>query len=252
MKKTLTSIAYAFIVLTMICAQQIGRFDFAAYYNGKEQAPRWTQINIYDGTTATQNAGIIQLANPEIDTEQSSEFSETVFKWEYSGNYYINSAIKFNFLPLQAYLDGTYYIPEHSFTIHITETEFINLEYPDVTMTDHIYDNMYTRYNDGIVEPTSQRPGPQTVEFAEKTDGNYPYPAPYDSKGLNIELNGSILRAVAEEGGKINSTLPTTSKWAGTTWIRRGTCVLTIGDHETEDGEYDYVANITVTTWINN
>ena len=252
MKRVLSCIIIAIIVLSAAYSQQIGRFDFAAYFNGKEQAPRWTQINIYDGTSATQNAGIIQLANPEIDPEQSSEFSETVFRWEYSGNYYINSSIKFNFLPLQAYVDGHYYIPEHSFTIHITETEFLNLEYPDVTMSDHVYDNMYRRYKDSILEPTSQRPGPQTVSFAEKTDGNYPYPSPYDSKGLNIELNGSILRAVAEEGGSSGSILPETSKWGRTTWIRRGTCVLTIGDHETADGEYDYIANITVTTWVNN
>lgn len=252
MKKTIAVIVIAISVLSMICAQQIGRFDFAAYYNGKEQAPRWTQINIYDGTSATQNAGIIQLANPEIDTEQSSEFSETVFKWEYSGNYYINSAIKFNFLPLQAYREGHYYIPEHSFTIHITETEFINLEYPDVTMSEHVYDEMYTKYNDSVVEPTAERPGPQTVTFATKTDGNYPYPSPYDSKGLNIELKGSILRKIDEEGQSAGKTLPTNSKWGKTTWIRKGTCVLTIGDHETEDGEYDYIANITVTTWVNN
>ena len=56
-------------------------------------------------------------------------------------------------------------------------------------------------------------------------------------------LAGAILKG--------NTTLSVEDTYGDTIWTRRGECILTITDHDEETlGEFDYVANITVTTWV--
>ena len=236
--KKLISVLLISMIVSLAFAIQAGRFDFAAYFNGRNKEERWLELNIFDGTSSTSNAGIIELANPEIGTEQSQNFNQVVFKWEISGNYYKKLSIKFNILPLQAYKNGTYYIPAHQFDLYATETVFENLDYSLVGV--NLKDNLYANYKIG---GQYQAEGKGLAVFGDKVSNNYPYPAPYNAKGKDVTLAGSILKG--------NATLSVEDEYGDTTWTRKGECILTITDYDEEtQGEFDYVANITVTTWI--
>lgn len=226
------------VAIPMLFSEQAGRFTFAAFYNGREVSNRWMELNIFDGTSSTSNAGIIVLANPEIGTEQSQNFEQVVFRWEMIGNYYNKLNIKFNILPLQAYKSGTYYIPKHSFSIYATGTTFENLEHSLDGVS--LKDNLYANYKIGGQYQTQ---GKGKASFDNMVSNNYPYPSPYDAKGKDVTLAGAILLG--------SSTLSNDSIYGETIWTRKGECVLTITEYDEEtQGEFDYIANITVTTWI--
>ena len=226
------------MVVPLVFAINAGRFDFAAYFNGRSKEERWLELNIFDGTSSTSNAGIIELANPEIGTEQSQDFNQVVFRWEISGNYYSKLSINFNILPLQAYKNGTYYIPAHQFSIYATETVFENLDYSLEGV--NLKDNLYANYK---IDGQYQAQGKGLAIFDQKVSNNYPYPSPYSVKGKDVTLAGGILKG--------NSYLLVTDTYGDTIWTRKGECILTITDYDEEtQGEFDYVANITVTTWV--
>ena len=154
------------------------------------------------------------------------------------GNYYNKLSIKFNILPLQAYKNGTYYIPAHTFDIYATDAIFENLEHSldDVNLKD----NLYANYKIG---GQYQAQGKGLAVFSQKTSNNYPYPSPYNAKGIDVTLAGAILKGT--------TTLSETDLYGDTIWTRKGECILTITDYDEEtQGEFDYVANITVTTWV--
>lgn len=236
--KKLISVLLISMTVSLAFAIQVGRFDFAAYYNGRNKEERWLELNIFDGTSSTSNAGIIELANPEIGTEQSQDFNQVVFKWEVIGNYYSKLSINFNILPLQAYKNGIYYIPAHKFDIYATETIFENLDHSLDGV--NLKDNLYANYK---IDGQYQAQGKGLAVFDQKVSNNYPYPSPYNAKGKDVVLAGAILKG--------NTTLSVEDTYGDTIWTRRGECILTITDHDEETlGEFDYVANITVTTWV--
>ena len=238
MKKMIFFAILMLIISSMVFAIDPVEWSFFAYYNGESE--NRLELEIFDGTNKAMNAAIIQMANPEVVTEQSSGsgYIETVFTWRLRGNYQTKVTINFNFLPLQAFLNKKYYIPEHKFTMKMNETTFENGLVPDIE--DYVYDKMY-----------DDNQAAKTADFTEKgvIDGNYPY-LTYGGSGKNIKYEGPIYKI--ENGVKKNASWGANTNYSRTFWTRSGTCSLEIFDYDhTTIGEFDYIANVTVTITVN-
>ena len=226
-------------------------FMFKAYYD-REQATQWVDLNIYDRNRSMQNAGIIQLADPVVVTEQSAGTGDNqnpeVFVWELEGNYCNQVTIKFNFLPLQAFKTdennvGLYYIPKHTFTLTMTNTVFPGAG--GTEMASAVYDfqkyrktgnpkNTYYNYTADTAV---------TIPFDhEKESGTYPYLS-YGNSGFDVEFRGTICNK--------NTTTMHTGDYSRSTWKRSGVCTLRIEDYDHTVGEFDYVADIRVIVTVN-
>ena len=232
-------------VTSFAFSDQVGRFDFAAYYNGRGNQAKWIELNIYDGTSSSQtNAGIINLVDPHVLTEQGVSYEEqTVFIYEIQGNYDNRLYIEIKFLPLQAYVNDTYYIPKHEFIVSETSFAFNSLlENGDNPLT-YLHDNILLKYKEGGTE------GPKSVLF-QKIHGDNPYPTPDSeatdySKGKTIQFFGGVcLNSNDKTPGSntIYSSIP---------WTRRGQCKLIIREDEEINGEYTYVSDVKVTLYFN-
>lgn len=258
MKKTVALLILTATVFSIILADKVqsGDFRFNAYYDASSHTNNWLELNISDETGSMMNAAVIQLADPSVSTGQSVGYTGNVFRWELSGNYYQKVTIKINVLPLQAYKNGTYYIPVHDFYFTLNQTVYSPLlGFPDTEAGTLLFDEMYyadkTAANAGTPKPTVS----QTVRFEDKDEGkegvqgNYPYLG-YGLSGVDVTYEGRmLLKSNGNTPGKPSSGNPDL-RYA--IWTRSGLCALKVISHDTTtEGDFDYAANITITVTVN-
>ena len=226
-----------------------GEFEFYAYYNASAHENNWLELDIYDGTNSMKNAAIIQVADPSVSTEQSVGFSQNVFHWELSGNYDDKVTITINFLPLQAFKNGTYYIPKHKFTLTYNPIVLDNLKYPHLDIYNELFDTAYYSNWENKVAGITTDNITKTVEFSTKEEGNYPYLS-YGLSGISVSYSGFIWRAVKNKK-PVAPGKPGDPDFRNMIWTRSGVCSLTVLDYDTTtEGDFDYVANISITITV--
>lgn len=239
MKKLHMLLIISLIVFSAFC-ETVGRFDFNAYYRGRGNQQKWIELNIFDGTSNTQNAGIITLLDPYVYTEQGTGFDQNVFSWEVRGNYDIRLVMTFTFLPLQAYLNERYYIPKHYFELIVDGCEFIAADPPDVN--EKLYDNLYERYKNHEFDEGGTYSYPRIVRFSTMVNDTYPYPSPYDANGKVAKMSGCIM--LRKDGQ--DSMPPSGSDYANIEWRRTGHCILHLVEYDQRDGDFNYISNVKV------
>lgn len=116
---------------------------------------------------------------------------QTVFNWELSGNRHTNVTLTFTITPLQAFSNGTYYIPKH--TVKMTDGVTVNThEFANATTGSSPYPN-YRQGSSGAssfivnsaifiyneeVKKNHSKSGYctlQVLEYDEDTAGNFDY-----------------------------------------------------------------------------
>ena len=217
------------ILLSVLCLpvfsdyEEKERFNFTAYYQ-KTHDEKYVTLDVYDSRL---NSGIIMIAN------QGRPSNEEVFYWEITGNIATRVNLTFYFTPLQAYKDGTYYIPDHTFQLYK----------PDATIiTPSVIDNT-TLYDSFLVKPSNY------ISF-NKVSGNYQYPdGLYKSGGTSnkptnfyyyIQLYGTIQKG--NKGPVLNE-----ANGEEATWTRKGYCALTVTDYaDNVQGDFNYISNVKI------
>ena len=217
------------ILLSVLCLpvfsdyEEKERFNFTAYYQ-KTHDEKYVTLDVYDSRL---NSGIIMIAN------QGKPANEEVFYWEITGNIATRVNLTFWFTPLQAYKDGIYYIPDHTFQLYK----------PDATIiTPSTIDNT-TLYDSFLVKPKNY------ISF-NKVSGSYQYPdGHYKSGGTSnkptnfyyyIQLYGTIQKG--NNGPVLNE-----ANGEEATWTRRGYCALTVNDYaDNVQGDFSYISNVKI------
>lgn len=244
MKKLHMLLIVILISFSAFC-ETVGRFDFNAYYRGRANQEKWIELNIFDGTSNTQNAGIITLLDPFVFTEQGTGFDQSVFSWEIRGNYDNRLVITFTFLPLQAFLNERYFIPNHYFELIVDGCDFIAADPPDVN--EQLYDNLQKRYNNGEFDEGGTYAYPRIVRFSTMVNDTYPYPSPYDANGKVAKMSGCVMLKANPSEGRPRDAMPAAdSDYANIEWRRTGHCILHLVEYDQRDGDFNYISNVKV------
>lgn len=199
------------------------RFNFNAYYI-KSVSEKYVTLDIQD---SRYNSGIIMI------TYQGLLDKETVFHWEISGNIVTRVNLYFKFTPLQAYKDGMYFIPKHTFQLKSSGNTLIVPE----------------SINGAALSDTFLVKEKNKVSF-NKAQGNYPFPIehftgtgnPPSDYYYQILLYGNIQKQVG------NSKIALTQD-EEVFWKRSGYCELTIEDYYTDTqytGDFNYISNVKI------
>ena len=217
------------ILLSVLCLpvfsdyEEKERFNFTAYYQ-KTHGEKYVTLDVYDSRL---NSGIIMIAN------QGKPANEEVFYWEITGNISTRVNLTFWFTPLQAYKDGIYYIPDHTFQLYKPD---------DTIITPSVIDNT-TLHDSFLVKATNY------ISF-NKVSGTYQYPdGLYKSGGTSnkptnfyyyIQLYGTIQKG--KNGPVLNE-----ANGEEATWTRRGYCALTVTDYaDNVQGDFSYISNVKI------
>ncbi len=133
-------------------------FHINGYY---DRSPSSTyQFKVWVGNDESNriyHSGNIVLDNPDVSGEVK------VFGWSLSWSSGSNLALTFTFMPLQAFSDGMYFIPKHSFTLK----------------------------SDGYAN--------KVITFGAVGSGNFPYPG-YGNDSDRIKSAGYSLSGLADTG----------------------------------------------------
>lgn len=233
MRKLLLSV----LLLSIVCLpvfsdyEEKERFNFTAYYQ-KQHDEKYVTLDVYDSRL---NSGIIMISSQEQPN------GEKVFSWEISGNISSRVYLAFSFTPLQAYLNGTYYIPAHKFQL-VKDTDTIIT--PTKINNNPLSDNFVVKSKNHIKfeESSANYPYPavytgEVTSYAPKANSNDPY--------YTIPLYGSIQ---IKKNGKLYDLDEANGEEA--TWTRKGYCTLTVYSYDDTDGDFNYISNVKVEVYI--
>ena len=233
-------ILFAAILLAISSVFAADSFRFNAYYIRNSNNEYMELQILEDGVHSTLNAGVVVL------TEQGNSEDAVVFRWEVLGNVCTPVAVKFSFTPLQAQLDNTFYIPQHTFKIKL-DSNLVASNGNAYTLPAGYQDTFYIN-NTGanfIIDFDTD------AQIGNTIKGNYPYPAPYNNPA-NGYVDKNFYQAVTISG-QIQKWDANTSSYKDMTkndsrvpWLRKGYCELNIRDYSKEDGDFTYVSNVKV------
>lgn len=133
-------------------------FQINGYYDRNPSSTYQFKVWVgEDDTNRIYHSGNIVMDNPDVS--QKIE----VFRWSLSWSSGSNLTLTFTFMPLQAYSDGMYFIPKHSFTLESDD------------------------YADKV------------ISFGAVGSGNFPYPG-YGNAKDRIKSNGYSLSGLDDTG----------------------------------------------------
>lgn len=225
-KLLLTILLISFLCLPVFSDyEEKERFNFTAYYQ-KQHEEKYVTLDVYDSRL---NSGIIMISNQEKPN------NEEVFFWEITGNISTRVNLTFWFTPLQAYLNGIYYIPQHTFQLYKSP---VNTILNPSTINGHSLKDTF------LVKATNK------VSFLQ-AEGDYPYPKEHTTGTVPSDFYYKILLY-----GEIDiyKEVNGTNKWVvldeaegeETTWTRSGYCTLTVESYNSDDGDYNYICNVKI------
>jgi len=230
-----------FLVILLLClscsiafSENVGTFDFSAYYQLAEAGEEYLKIEIFEPVSSSIVGynGYSDINGQALDTPLEA------FTWRLSSNTEKKITLVFAFSPLQANVDSMYYIPNHDI---------------DFYMTDYVFDPILSsEYNLGFYVDWKHH----NVPFTQKASGDRPYPTDFYGKywhGQDAEYNGqfpktSVIQYQYTDYGSESNWRTIDSSVTDlyrSDWAIEGNCTYTI--HEMDSiGNVDYVSNITV------
>ena len=223
------------LLLMILClpvfADRVGQFDFSAYYGTTKVGSEYLKLEIIE----TESSEYINY-NGTVDAIKQDVGSEfEIFKWKLYSNTNKSVKVVFAFSPLQAEVDGLYYIPKHQIYMRVGTAEFYASAKDNYTL------QIYRNY------------GVQDLNFSKLTvAADRPY-LNYTWKGQEYQYNGQETKTFTfQYQYKLNGTWTaidsTVTDLYLTDWVQNGTCGLKINEYTTISGHsnVDYASNVTI------
>ncbi len=215
-------------------SENIGTFDFSAYYQLSEAGEEYLKIEIFEPVSSD----VVGYNGYSDVNGQSVNTAVEVFTWRLSSNTENKVTLVFAFSPLQANVDSMYYIPRHDI---------------DLYMTNYVFDSLLSsEYNLRLSVDWAHH----NIQFKEKASGDRPYPGNYYGgfwKGQEYEYNGqspktSVIQYQYTDYGSDSNWRTIDSSVTDlyrSDWAIEGNCKYTIWDMDSI-GDVDYISNVTV------
>ncbi len=215
-------------------SENVGTFDFSAYYKLSEPGEEYLKIEIFEPVSSDMVGynGYSDVNGQALNT------AHEVFTWRLSSNTEKKVTLVFAFSPLQAKKNSMYYIPKHNI---------------DLYMTKYVFDSILSsEYNLKLEVDWDHH----NIQFKNKASGDRPYPTDYYGsywKGQEYEYNGqlpktSIIQYKYTDYGSSSNWRTIDSSMTDlyrSDWAIEGNCKYTIYDMDSI-GSADYISNVTV------
>lgn len=235
MRKFILSLAVLLTSLCCFASERVGEFSFSAYYGAASVSAEYVNIVITEAESgaAVNYNGDVNVSNQTLNTKLP------VFNWTLYSNTEKNVTVLFAMSPLQAEVDGTYYIPKHTFYIQATSADFdpvLSTEYDLQLDTDYTAEH--------------------TIVFSWKQSGDRPYPGNYGGiwGGQEYEHFGQLTTSL--DALYQYTDYGTGTNWKSITsddvalyrsdWSLSGTCKLYVYDADIPSASIEYVSNVNI------
>ena len=187
MKKLIILFAFVFFLFgTFALGPANGNMVINGYYETTEAE---ISFKVWEGTSVLDADRIYHAGNISVENPVSSEV--TMFNWRLESTSNISVQLSFNITPLQAFSNGTYYIPKHTVAMynglvrqeHAFATKSTgSSSYPDYRQStsgagSFIINSAVFSYNENLVanQPQTGYCTLQVLDYEEDSAGNFDY-----------------------------------------------------------------------------